>query len=103
MKVSMGNFRKSGKPRHILVHVDNWDAYNCDLTLALITVRLLKKFKLINVGYPQELNPKMWNDTLDKMIFSMQKIANQDVTSANIDEVREGLKLFGEYFLDLWY
>lgn len=41
-----------------------------------------------------------WNEILDKMIFGFQHVLDENPDNEQL--AREGLKLFGEYFFDLW-
>lgn len=57
-------------------------------------------------GSAGELSREEWEDTIDAMIFAFKKISEMDSEeyfAHELDEqVKEGLRLFGEYFLDLW-
>ena len=45
MKVEIGQYDDDGVERTISVHIDKWDTWNVDTTLAHIIAPLLKKFK----------------------------------------------------------
>ena len=71
-----------------------------DITMAL------KSFKKCNINsYPADLDYiEEWHNIIDKMIYSFEIIANDDiVTQMNRKkEIQEGLDLFAKYFMDLW-
>ncbi len=49
---------------------------------------------------PAILTVEKWDEILDKMIFSFEKIAKGSQESSI--EMQEGLDLFGEWFQNLW-
>jgi len=47
-----------------------------------------------------------WYTILDKMIYAMDKIANDEHYAVYVEEynrIQEGCKLFGKWFLHLWW
>jgi hypothetical protein len=100
MKVHIGPYRKN---RRISVHVDGYDLWNADTTLATVIVEVLKKYRadyqgspnIDNDDVPDELKMsaeqlvqfhetgesdsnfhKRWEYVLDEMIFAMDFVAN---------------------------
>lgn len=107
------------------------DTWALDYTIAKFALPRLKRFKEISITYPgtEEVpTPEAWNEILDKMIFSMEYII-QDNSNNSIgvelhqqslngeiskekwlerekkygEQVQEGLDLFGKYFRALWW
>lgn len=80
-----------------------WDLYVFmakDITMAL------KSFKKCNVNsYPGNLSgTEEWHGIIDKMIYSFEIIANDDIVAQinQKEEIQKGLDLFAKYFMDLW-
>ena len=121
------NWVGSKKKRTVKVHIDHYDTWSLDHTLALVILHALKKFKEDNTGFPCGIRPdpngetetgkpcgncgceKEWDIILDKMIWSFEQIANDEAEYHNPDEykryiqrVQEGTELFGKYFQTLW-
>ena len=71
-----------------------------DITMAL------KSFKKCNINsYPGNLSgTEEWHGIIDKMIYSFEIIANDDIVAQinQKEEIQEGLDLFAKYFMDLW-
>ncbi len=100
---------------------ETWDL---GYTIAKFTLPRLKRFKELNEGYPcggEIKTYKEWNEVLDKIIWSLEKIANdaRDYPDLQKDldndcysiekeieynkKIQEGLDLFGKYFITLWW
>lgn len=75
----------------------------------------LKRFKQIHMGYPGVLEKEdeandsgnqKWNEILNKMIVAFEYIAKDDIELFNPyrirPEVEEGLRLFHDYYFNLW-
>jgi len=92
MKVYIGKYKKNGD-RKIDVHIDDFDTWNVDSTLALIIAPLLRKFKEAKASAPKvensdvpehlhsnsengdDLDPHWfarWSYVLDEMIFAFE-------------------------------
>ncbi len=115
------------------VHVDNYDTWNADQTLAKIILPVLKKFKQLNQGgpkvdfedVPEYLIPfksqtsddpsdslyvdlyyhDRWDYVLDTMIYAFNAIAkdlDEHDDYYEPESIKEGLRLFGKYFQNLW-
>lgn len=82
------------------------ELWNLDYTFSLFILPRLKAFRKNLLGYPNDLTQESWEEMLDKMIWSFQQVAdgndydNYEEEWAN--RLREGFKLFGEYYLALW-
>jgi len=126
------------RKRKIKVHIDNYDAWNADNTLALIILPLLEKLKEDKYGYPvtdkedvpeeiwsadpsleddQKYSIKRWEWILEEMIFAFKSVSNDYDEDSFYDEsynwdreghekhmerVKNGLRLFGKYYISLW-
>ena len=124
MKVNIGEYLNSEDKgeRVIEIHIDDYDIWNMDHTLALIILPMLKKYKSTFHGIPSnfcydqdetelpiEESKSMWNQILDKMIWSFEAIVKDDdllqpkdkIVEYN-ERIQEGLNLFAVYFRSLW-
>lgn len=108
MKVNIRKFNKGPTERKIEVQVDPWDTYSMDHTAALIILPLLLQLKDTKHGVPNEFVSRiggdmdgnycfdfikedenkvfdmgcaMWEETLDKMIWSFQQIVDDSYDS----------------------
>jgi len=135
MKVDLGPYKPNGNRRKIKVHVDRYDTVSLDHTLALIILPCLIQLKNTQQGMPvikevdidpnqesfdfgddlesmqYEKNTKIWNEIMDKMIWSFQQLTVDYKNGVNIksdarplyeERLQEGLTLFGTYYLALW-
>lgn len=121
MKVNIGKYKKNGGERTVKVQIDKWDTWSLDHTLALIILPALKQLKNDNTGHPCGISSdpdpvcgecdceKEWHTIMDKMIWSFEQIAEDDINYHTPEEykvqqerIQEGLMLFGRYFSTLW-
>lgn len=70
----------------------------------------LRRFKELNNSHPMDLTFEKWMEIIDKMIYAFETIIARDDPDKDINwdldidkKVKEGLELFGKYFLDLWW
>ena len=122
MKIRIGPYRAK-KPQKIDIHIDKWDTWGMDTTLALIIVPMLKQLKATKHGIPSDfveegedwtISEAKWNFVLDKMIWSFEQLINsdneevfhpfrnRDAYYAYNEHIQEGLDLFGKYYRSLW-
>jgi len=105
MKVNIGRYPKNGNKRKIDVHIDNYDTYSADHTLALIILPVLMQLKQEKHGVPGEFaevggadyeqqmsfdfyqetynecfdeSCKKWDEILDHMIWAFMEIVKDD-------------------------
>ena len=112
------------------IHIDDYDVWSLDYTLARIIHPALVRLKEKKNGYPELLEDGMvtpqhwdrqlhfdfideeveekylidkWNGILDKMIYSFGKIM-EDEYFDNVEwkKIQEGLDLFGKHYTSLW-
>ena len=106
MRVYIGpyNAPRSSEEREEEVRIDGWDLWNLDQTLAKIIYPALVSFKEKLNTYPSDLTLEEWEANIDKMIFSFNQIATDDIylTGKDENEIQEGLDLFAKYFRALW-
>ena len=63
----------------------------------------LEGFRDNTFSNPIGINSKKWTVILNKMIYSFKTITNSDtIDNKKRKKIDEGLKLFSEYFQDLW-
>ena len=123
MKVNIGKFpKKFTTERKISVQIDDFDTWSLDHTLAIIIHPALVKYKQdsLETGHPC-LGIDMdactsgsckcnntWQEMLDKMIWSFEQIVTDEIHEYRdeypdyLTRVKEGLELFGKYYLALW-
>lgn len=84
------------------------ELWSLDTPIAANVLPRLKAFRSTTIGCPSGLTEKEWLGILDKMIYAMDKIVQQDdwTWTARWEEesekVQEGCELFGKYFQALW-
>ena len=86
---------------------DDSEMWSLDYTLACFILPRLKRLREVKHGYPSELNSfEEWTAILDKMILGFELIVNDDTypnkAMSYQAKVNESLKLFAEYFQNLW-
>lgn len=124
MKINIGKYPKKGE-RKVSIHIDDFDVWNLDHTLALIIHPALMKLKEIKHGspfvddedVPEKLKStsakskknnydvdsnhhKRWDYVLNEMIFAFDSIANNNIKDD--DRIKNGLRLFSKYYFSLW-
>ena len=85
---------------------DESETWNLSTTIAKFVLPRLKCFRECHFDHPYGITFDEWNEILDKMIYAMNYAANEhNTTEENIafSKVKEGLELFGKYFLHLWW
>ena len=108
MKVDLGPYKSKGDRRKIKVHVDRYDTVSLDHTLALIILPCLIQLKNTQQGMPvikevdvdpnqesfdfdddlesmqYEKNTMIWNEIMNKMIWSFQQLTVDYKKGVNI-------------------
>lgn len=86
---------------------DDSETWCLDQSIAKFILPRLKRFKELNNGYPGDLDEEGWNQALDKMIFAFEWAASDAkyewADDGQYEKVKEGLKLFQEYYFSLWW
>ena len=90
---------------------DDRETWNLDYSLALIIAPRLKRFKELTHCHPMDITMNQWYNVLDKMIFTFEKLADDeyqwpgigDNSEETIKAVEEGRELFHKYYHDLWW
>lgn len=93
------------------IRIDSLDVRNLDITLAVIILPCLEKFKTSDIGHPTTMSKKKWHLILDDMITAFYILMDEgfkDLPDSLAREerdqiVKKGLKLFSKYFEDLWF
>ena len=124
MKIKIGKYKVN---RKIDIHIDNYDVWNLDNTLALIIAPALIKLKEIKHGnghvdnedVPEELHrpeglkafdvddnwEARFDYILDELIWTFTTLSEDDVNDVKYKletRVNNGLRLFGKYYRGLW-
>jgi len=112
------------------IHIDDYDCWSLDYTLARIIHPALIRLKETKHGYPELWEDGMvthhnwdrqlhfdfidediesnylidkWNGILDKMIYSFGKIMEDDYfDNEEWEKIQEGLDLFAKHYTSLW-
>ena len=128
MKIIIGEPKKDKSADTI--HIDNFDCWSLDYTLARIIHPALIRLKETKHGYPELWEDGMvthhnwdrqlhfdfidedietnylidkWNGVLDKMIYSFGKIMEDDYfDNEEWEKIQEGLDLFSKHYTSLW-
>ena len=127
MKIKIGPYRKN---RAFHIHIDDFDVWSLDHTLACIIHPALIRLKETKHGYPElwedgmvthhnydrqlhfdfideEVETKYlvdkWDNIMDKMIYSFECIMqDNNLEIEDWDRVQEGLDLFAKHYTSLW-
>jgi len=79
------------------------DIYGLSYTIAEFLIPRLKAFKKHTFSYPANLKSmKEWHNIINKIIKAFEIYAKDGIIINDQDKIEEGLKLFQEYFRDLW-
>ena len=128
MKINILEPRKDNSADTI--HIDDYDCWSLDYTLARIIHPALIRLKETKHGYPELLEDGMvthhnrdrqlhfdfidedietnylidkWNGVLDKMIYSFGKIMEDAYfDNEEWEKIQEGLDLFSKHYTSLW-
>lgn len=84
---------------------DYRDTCSLDCSIAKYIIPRLKHLKKHKFGYPCGLTDKKWSKILDKILFALEKIADNNYfyDKKTDKKIAEGLELLGKYFRNLWY
>lgn len=86
---------------------DDSETWSLDYTIAKFILPRLKRFKEVTNGYPGGLSEEEWDEILDKMIYAFDLKVNYDSDfdwkDGDQKKFDEGIKLFSEWFLHLWW
>lgn len=115
--------------RTIKIHIDNYDIWSLDHTLALIIHPCLIKLKqkkhgtpfVYNCDIPEHLhkisekdegdwNQDGWEWIIDEMIWAFNQLLKDDIYESRTpeqmkqinDRIQNGTTLFGKYYISLW-
>jgi len=122
MKVNIGEYGPQGE-RVSEVHIDDWDTWSMDVTLAYIIVPMLIQLRDTCHGAPlvadedvpevlrriddggdiDEFYFDRWDYVLNEMIFAFKMKAEEfDALEEDTKRISNGFRLFGKYYSDLW-
>ena len=111
--------KKSDKryKRHLKQLKDNGfsdsETWGLDSVIAEFILPRLKRFKEVTNGFPSTLTEAKWDAILDDMIFAFEwdllddndeyeKMSEKE-KKAGWDRYNKGIRLFAEYFRELWW
>jgi hypothetical protein len=116
VKVNIGPYTYDGEEQEMSIHIDEYDTWNMDHTLALIVLPMLKQLKETKHGAPEvddldvprylrrsieektkyttegitdDLWFERWDWVLDEMIYAFDSKANKDEVIFRIDNRNE--------------
>jgi hypothetical protein len=128
MKINIGPYKsyKSKIPRKVNIHIDDYDTWNFDHTMALILHPMFVKYKEHSQGFglidPDDLPEigkgdeseyggyddkaeERWNWFIDEMIWVFEYLSKDNDWLEELklnDRIDRALKLFGKYFRAIW-
>jgi hypothetical protein len=85
------------------------------LVIAEFILPRLRRFREISIAHPADITVEDWGDIIDKMIFAFEWAIKSDGMTGDYNDLseedkvecwekqKEGLKLFAEYFMGLWW
>lgn len=86
---------------------ETWSLYS---NISMFILPRLIRFKEVNIGYPMNFTPKQWDEILDDIIFAFEWTLIEDehtddmkMWRLNWKRADKGFKLFGKYFMHLWW
>lgn len=85
---------------------DDTETWSLKTTIAKFVLPRLKWFKERHFDNPWDITFEKWDEILDTMIFSFEYYAKDEwepISDEDFKKVEEGMKLFGEYYGDLWW
>jgi hypothetical protein len=109
MKVDLGPYKPNIGRRKIKVHIDRYDTFSLDHTLALVILPCLVQLKKSQQGIPvikdtevdpnqesfdfgedlesmqYEKNTQTWNEIIDKIIWSFQQLTINDKNAFDVN------------------
>ena len=86
---------------------DDSETWSLTDTICHFILPRLQRFKEINASTPAQLTEQEWNDILNKMIIALQLTCKDKGSRIWSEEeskqIDEGLDLFREWFMALWW
>lgn len=76
------------------------------MTITKFVLPRLRRFKEVEAGYPGGLTESKWDAMLDKMIYAFETFEDhwdKELTPKEWRKIHEGFRLFGKWFMDLWW
>ena len=93
--------------------LSNTETWCLTSVIASFVLPRLIRFKEVTNGYPHGLTEEKWNEILDKMIFAFEwALANDELENHELSDkikddnwkkYKEGMELFAEWFMALWW
>jgi hypothetical protein len=93
-------------PQRLERGFDDSETWSLRNTIANFILPRLIRFKEIKMCHPASLTEKKWDEILDKIIRCFKLVIEdneEDLTQEKYKNFETGMKLFGKWFLDLWW
>lgn len=92
---------------------DDSDTFDLDYALAKLILPRLERFKELTIGHPASMAEEEWNNIIAEMVWGFRWLLDGYEKSFNEGEYKSheaqrnraeaAFKLFGEYYLGLWW
>ena len=86
---------------------DDSETWSLTDTMSRFIIPRLKRFKEVNNGMPHPLTMSEWNAIIDKMLLAFELTTREEGSRIWSEEeskqIDEGLDLFREWFMALWW
>ena len=86
---------------------DDSELWSLRDTIGRFILPRLKQFKKVTTSYPAGSTMKQWQDILEKIIISFELLTRDNgsfiLTDEELMQFDEGMNLFNDYFMDLWW
>jgi hypothetical protein len=84
---------------------DDTETWALDATIAKFVLPRLKRFKELHICHPSSITMEEWDCIIQQMIdgFEEALLRDEKIVDWDYEKVNTGLKLFVEYYHDLWW
>lgn len=77
------------------------ELYDLDFSIVKFVLPRLREFRYTSMSYPAGITYNEWTGILDEIIWAFENYKDTDGRD-DLDRMEEGVRLFGEYFFQLW-
>jgi len=104
-----------GKIIHMICEIESWwqrrtigfayeEVWDLSDHIAEYVLPRIKHLRAHGVSHPMDMTSDEWHEILDKIIWSLDMYISErySIHQCDSDRYREGLRLFGEHWLNLW-
>ena len=85
------------------------ETFSLDKTVAVFILPRLKRYRELMNGFPAELTMEKWTEIVDELIWFFEQV-DDGLCSKGLENsveyykrIEEAQKLFGKYFVSLWW